>query len=485
MRFLKIPARFAAALAALLLLPCAAAAQSQDAARSAWGFDRTDLAPHPGVRFGVLPNGMRYALMRNARPAGGLSARLHIGAGARVEGPRERGFMHLVEHMIFHGSANLPHGALPLMLRQRGLRRWSDFNAFTDFTQTVYRIDLAQSDLPARQTALTVLREVAGHLRFGGRAVEGAKRDVRAEIRARDTIRDTILAEQSALFVHSLPADAWYVAGTEKSVARAKGEALRRLYQRHYVPVRATLVLVGDFDPAAAEAEIVERFSDWAGGAASDPPRPVVTVRQGVIARLFVDRAAPTSVMIAAADPLPAPGDGAANRDDRYLDHLASEILNRRLARLAPRFEASSAIYDHFSAAHVASIELSAPGRDWRAALEAAAAELRRALDEGFSQAELAEQLDAGRRSLAASAAPRTNAALADAIVDSVERRFVFTAPGSPVAAAAYLDRIRLDAVNAAFRAAWASPARLIFVSHDRRIPGGEAAIAAAWTASR
>ena len=93
------------------------------AARIAWGFDRSDLVPHPGVRFGMLGNGMRYAVMRNAMPAGELAVRLHIDAGASFESGREQGMMHLIEHLIFHGSASIPEGALPFMLAQRGLRR--------------------------------------------------------------------------------------------------------------------------------------------------------------------------------------------------------------------------------------------------------------------------------------------------------------------------------------------------------------------------
>ena len=96
-----------------------------------------------------------------------------------------------------------------------------------------------------------------------------------------------------------------------------------------------------------------------------------------------------------------------------------------------------------------------------------------------------AEQLAARRRGLERSAAPRTSASLADSLVDAVERRIVFTARASPAAAAAYLERVRLADVNAAFRAAWASPARLIFVTHARPVRGGEAAVLAVWAAAR
>ena len=58
------------------------------------------------------------------------------------------------------------------------------------------------------------------------------------------------------------------------------------------------------------------------------------------------------------------------------------------------------------------------------------------------------------------------------------------TAPGRPQDTRAYLARIRLDAVNAAFRAAWAGPGWRVHVAHDRAIEGGEASLAQIWNAT-
>jgi zinc protease len=489
--FLHGRAALAALLSALIVvcLPLARAeAQSPpaapQAARVAWGFDRSNLTPDPRVRFGVLPNGMRYALMPNPTPAGGLSVRLHLDAGSIVEGKGEQGFMHLIEHMIFHGSPNIPEGALPMMLAREGLRRWNDFNAFTGHDETVYLLDLARADARARETALMLMREIAGGLVFERRAVQGAKAKVREEIAARDAVQDRLTSARDAFFMPGTKL-ARPVAGSGRSVSRATPEALRRLYERHYMPSNATLILVGDIEPAAVEAEIAARFADWQGSAEPAPPPVMASAARGIKARLFVDRRAATAITIATVEPLGEP-DAVAPRDLRFLQHLAGEMLTRRLSGLAagpdaPFSGGSSGVYDYLSTAKVAQVELAARDRDWRRALRAGAAELRRALDGGFSETELAEQLALSRRSLARDAAPRTSPAVADAIVDAVGRRLVFTAPDDAAAAEAYLASVRLTAVNAAFRASWASPGRLLFVSHNRRVPDAKAAIAAAW----
>ncbi|HEX8257294.1 MAG TPA: insulinase family protein, partial [Allosphingosinicella sp.] len=364
---------------------------------------------------------------------------------------------------------------------------------FTSYDETVYRLDMARSDAAARETSLAVMREIAGKLAFGRAAVAGAKTAVREEIRARDAAQDGILVAQNRLFAPGAAIARGPVAGTQAEVARATGPALRRLYETYHVPERTILVLVGDVDPAAAEAEIAALFADWRprGGPTLDRPAPdrgppAIPPRRPIETALYVHRAAPTLVTIAVSAPLGGGADAGRSRDAHFLEHLAGQMLNRRLARLAatpgaPFAAADHAAYDPFATVRLARIELEARDRDWRGALRAGAVELGRALADGFTQAELDAQLAAARAGLARSAAPRTAAALADAIVDAAGRRIVFTEPADPAGTDAYLARIRLPDVNAAFRAVWAGRGRLVFVAHHRRIPGGEAAIAAAW----
>jgi zinc protease len=432
---------------------------------------------------------MRYALMRNAVPGGSLSLRLRFDAGASVEGERELGFMHLLEHLIFHGTPNIPEGSLALMMAHRGMRRITDFNAFTSYEETVYRLDMARSDAAARDAALMLMREVAGNLSFGRRAVEGAKRKVREEIRAREAVKDRLTTAQNAFFAPGTPIARGPVAGTVASVGRANGAALRRLYELHYLPNRAVLVAVGDFDPATAEAEIAARFGDWKTKAAppQSPPPPLIVSGRRTQFRVFNHPKAPTAVTIASVGPLARSADAAAPRDAGFLEHLGAEMMSRRLARIAsapdaPFLDPSVAIYDHFSTARVASIDLAARDRDWRRALRAGALELNHVLAEGFSKDELAEQLAVSRNALARAAAQRTTPALADAIVDAAGRGIVFTVPADPAATSAYLARLRLDDVNAAFRSAWSRNGRHIFLSHNRRVP--EAEVAEAWPAA-
>jgi zinc protease len=445
----------------------------------------------------VLANGMRYAVMRSALPAGGLAVRMRIDVGAVAESGREQGFVHLIEHLAFRGSANLPEGAAALMLHRDGLQRRADFNAFTGFDETIYRLDLAKADPRARETALMVMHEIATNLRFTGRIVRGAKADVRAELAARDPLPDRLLAAKHALFLPGSAIDRGPVTGTAASVNGASPEQLRRLYALYYVPERTVLVMVGDFDPAVVVAEIEARFADWRPGPAAErtapPAAPAVArppgwdgIERGPTIGLLADRNAPTTVTLATIRPIDAATDSGKARDTQFLERLGSAMLARRLEAAAAAggaFTGSSAeSYAWFGIARIASLELTARNGDWRGAMIAGEQALRQLRDAGFSQAELDAQIAISRHELAAAAAPRPSAALADAIIDALSRGLVFTEPADPVTSEAYLARVKLAEVNAAMKAAIWHGQRFLFVTHDRKIPGDTRAISAAWS---
>ena len=98
------------------------------------------------MRFGVLPNGMRYAIIRNASPPGQASMRLRFDAGSLMETDAQQGLAHFLEHMAFNGSKGIAEGDMVKMLERRGLAFGADTNASTEFRGTTYKLDLPQTD---------------------------------------------------------------------------------------------------------------------------------------------------------------------------------------------------------------------------------------------------------------------------------------------------------------------------------------------------
>jgi hypothetical protein len=115
------PAPSAAAPAAGADRPAApAGGPAGQPAGAAWAHERSDLKPDPAVRFGRLPNGMRYAVARNATPEGEASLRLRIDAGSLMEKDDQQGLAHFMEHMIFNGTRNVPRRRVRAPARAAG-----------------------------------------------------------------------------------------------------------------------------------------------------------------------------------------------------------------------------------------------------------------------------------------------------------------------------------------------------------------------------
>ncbi|UQV18085.1 insulinase family protein [Brevundimonas albigilva] len=120
----------------------AAATTAQVAPSDPWPQAASDIPADPAVRFGLLPNGMRYALLRNATPPGQASFRLRIDAGSLMETDEQKGLAHFMEHMAFNGTKDIPENEMLRILERLGLAFGADTNAFTSFDQTAYVLEL-------------------------------------------------------------------------------------------------------------------------------------------------------------------------------------------------------------------------------------------------------------------------------------------------------------------------------------------------------
>src|SRR3569623_1642835 len=111
-----------------------------------WPQAVSDLKADPSVRFGTLPNGMRYAIMHNATPPHQSSLMLRIDAGSLMEKEDQLGLAHFLEHMAFNGTKGIPKNDMIAILQRLGLAFGADLNAATSFDQTFYQLQMPESD---------------------------------------------------------------------------------------------------------------------------------------------------------------------------------------------------------------------------------------------------------------------------------------------------------------------------------------------------
>lgn len=467
-----------------------------DPVSAAWRFDRSDVPRDPEWRYGVLENGMRYAIRRNATPLGSASIRMHIEMGSTAEADDQRGLAHFLEHMAFNGSTNVPEGEMVKILERHGLAFGADTNASTGFTETIYKLDLPQVTDEMIDTGLMLMRETASELTIDPKAVDGERGIILSERRARDQyayrrlVHYIDFALPGTLVARRMPI------GDPQVIRTAPAERIRDLYERFYRPDRATLIVAGDVDPALIEARIRARFSSWqaARPEEAEPVTGTVSPDRPTSTAYFRDPHVPTSVSFFATRPADTSPDSEARRRRAILETLANAMISRRFAKLARELDApilgGSASYSTlFKAAELASIDISAKGDDWRTAVEVADRELRRALRYGFTQAELDEQmanLRHGYENSARQAATRRSEALADALVSAIDNELVVTTPAWRLEQFnAFAPQVTLDAVNAAFRAIWEGANPQVHVSGKKAIADAPAAILAAYDESR
>jgi predicted Zn-dependent peptidase len=146
-------------------------AHTSDAARDSVKLDEklgtlqvSDVLPgHEGLKSGVLPNGLRYCIFPNKKPADRFYVNLEVNAGSTDEEEHQRGLAHFLEHAVFLGTEKFPtQKAMKQLLRRLGMAYNADANAFTDFRSTVYTLSA-----PVRGRATTV-QSNAGLFGSGG-----------------------------------------------------------------------------------------------------------------------------------------------------------------------------------------------------------------------------------------------------------------------------------------------------------------------------
>ncbi len=454
-----------------------------------------DLPPDPAMRFGTLPNGMRYVIMKNATPGGQASFRLRFAAGSMDESDAEQGLAHLLEHMAFDGSTHVANGEMIKILERHGLAFGADTNASTSWEETVYKLDLPKADDDTLDTSLMLLREVASELNLSQPAIDKERGVVLSEERLRDTPGYRVAKASLQLNLQGQLAARRFPIGLVEAVRNATREQLLDIYSRYYRPESAVLVAVGDFDPDAIEAKIRAHFGDWTPKTAPGPaPDHGSVLKRAAATQLVVEPGAAQIVQMSWVAPPELAPDSKAKRRRAMIDTLALAVLNRRLDRLVraddpPFLGASAYRADDFHSAEVTSLQTVTKPGGWEDAMRAADQEVRRLVRYGVSADELGVEVDAYRASLKDSAqgqATRTTPAVADDIAQTVDTPEVETSPAED------LELFEEDVkgltpaeIATALKSIFGGDGPLTLVSTQASVDGGDKAVAQAFAKIR
>jgi predicted Zn-dependent peptidase len=211
----------------------------------------------------TLPNGLRVILSEN-HSAAVVAVNIWYNVGSRNERQGRSGFAHLFEHMMFQGSQNVTKGEHMQLIERAG----GSMNGTTNEDRTAYfetmpsnRLNLALWLEADRMRSLTITDD----------NFENQRETVKEERRLRvdnqpygKAFSDgfTLPFDSSTCFPY-----AHTVIGSMDDLDAAETADVQEFFDLYYAPNNATLVIVGDFDPARVKGMIADYFGDIARGA--------------------------------------------------------------------------------------------------------------------------------------------------------------------------------------------------------------------------
>ncbi len=215
-----------------------------------------------GYRRTTLDNGLRVVTetMPSTRS---VAVSVYVGAGSRYETPEQAGMSHLLEHLLFKGTAKRP---TPQEISELIEGVGGVMNAGTDRELTVYYAKVARAHF---DRAADVLTDMVRHPLMANEELEKERKVVIEEIAS--------TGDSPAQLVDVLlDATMWPgqplgrdVAGTEESVAGLTRDGTVEYLRRQYVPNNIVISVAGAIEHDVVVDAVSSALGDWRPGTPS------------------------------------------------------------------------------------------------------------------------------------------------------------------------------------------------------------------------
>lgn len=247
----------------------------------------------------ALPNGMTVILHQD-RSVPQVAVNIWYRVGARNEPVGRSGFAHLFEHLMFMGTHRVPGSDFDVIMETGGGAN----NASTSLDRTNYFSSGPSSLLP------TLLWLDADRLEDMGLFMTKEKLDKQIAV-VRNERRQVIenapyqkAADDSTRLMYP-DSHPYYngVMGPHATIESATVQDVKDFFASFYVPSNASLVVAGDFDPAAVKPMIADLFGTLPPGNVATPrPVPDATLTR-VVRQTSLDKVAQPGIFISYHSP--------------------------------------------------------------------------------------------------------------------------------------------------------------------------------------
>lgn len=201
--------------------------------------------PHDQITKTILKNGMTVLTYKTPSIPKVL-VQIAYNVGSSVEGSGQRGLAHLIEHMIFKGTNQLAEGDIDAIARKYG----ATYNAFTSADITSYYFETNKNNW---EPFVQILADCMQNARFDSEHLASEIRAVIQELKMGKDNHWRIMFLKACEI--AFPPNHPYhtpVIGYKEDLLNLSADNLKRFYQSHYSPQKATLLFVGDIDPERA-----------------------------------------------------------------------------------------------------------------------------------------------------------------------------------------------------------------------------------------
>lgn len=269
----------------------------------------------------ILSNGMKV-LLTEVPKAPVATVQVWYKVGSRNEVMGRAGLSHMLEHMMFKGTARYPKGSFSRIVRKNG----GIDNAFTgqDFTAYFENVAADRVGLALELEADRMQGLILDHSEFQ------TERDVVKEERRRTSEDDPQGALVEALFAQAFLSHPyhWPVIGWFADLDAMSIEDLQRHYDTFYSPNNATLVVVGDIKTETLLPTIKRLFEPIPRGPSPKQTLPPEPDQRGERRFLLKREAQVPFVMMGFRVP------NYANEDSYALNILESILSQGKSSRL-------------------------------------------------------------------------------------------------------------------------------------------------------
>lgn len=192
-------------------------------------------------RENVLKNGIRLVMSRkNEIPNVIINSSFHV--GSKDEDPTKTGISHLLEHLMFSGSANIPYGKFDEILHANG----GESNAFTTQDYTSYYLSIPSSKI---ELGMWLDSDRYAEFPVNEESLEVQKKVVTEEkLQVQDNTPYGSLEYESAIRLFQNSGYRWQIIGDEKHIAGITLDDVKQYYDKYYNMQNLVLTITGDID---------------------------------------------------------------------------------------------------------------------------------------------------------------------------------------------------------------------------------------------